>query len=68
VDVLVEGPAKRDPIQWFGKTAHFKTAVFPHKDERVGDTVRLRVAAASPYTLFGEGVSDVVRRLEDVTA
>jgi tRNA-2-methylthio-N6-dimethylallyladenosine synthase len=68
VDVLVEGPAKRDPNQWFGKTAHFKTAVFPHREERVGDTVRLRVAAASPYTLFGEGVSDVVRTVEDVTA
>ena len=68
VEVLVEGPAKRDPNQWFGKTAHFKTAVFPHRDERVGDIVRLRVAAASPYTLFGEGVSDMVRSVEDVTA
>src|SRR6185503_9868842 len=36
VEVLVEGPAKRDPNQWFGKTEHFKTAVFPHRDEDVG--------------------------------
>jgi tRNA-2-methylthio-N6-dimethylallyladenosine synthase len=67
VDVLVEGPAKRDPNQWYGKTEHFKTAVFPRRDESVGDTIRLRVAAASPYTLFGEGVSDAVRSVEDVT-
>ena len=68
VEVLVEGPAKRDPNQWFGKTEHFKTAVFPHRDENVGDIIRLRVAAASPYTLFGAGASDVVRSMEDVTA
>jgi len=68
VEVLVEGPAKRDPNQWFGKTEHFKTAVFPHRDEGVGDMIRLRVAAASPYTLFGAGASDVVRSMEDITA
>jgi tRNA-2-methylthio-N6-dimethylallyladenosine synthase len=67
VDVLVEGPAKRDPNQWFGKTEHFKTAVFPRRDENVGETIRVRVAAASPYALFGEGVSDAVRSVEDVT-
>jgi tRNA-2-methylthio-N6-dimethylallyladenosine synthase len=68
VEVLVEGPAKRDPNQWFGKTEHFKTAVFPRRDENVGDMIRLRVAAASPYTLFGAGASDVVRSMEDITA
>jgi tRNA-2-methylthio-N6-dimethylallyladenosine synthase len=67
VEVLVEGPAKRAAGQWFGKTPHFKTAVFPHRGERVGDTVTLRVAAASPYTLFGEGVPSAARTLEDVT-
>ena len=67
VEVLVEGPAKRDPEQWFGKTLQFKTAVFPHRDERVGDTLRMRVAAVSPYTLFGDGVSAAVRIVEDVT-
>jgi tRNA-2-methylthio-N6-dimethylallyladenosine synthase len=68
VEVLVEGPAKRAPDQWFGKTAHFKTAVFPHRRERVGDRITMRVAAASPYTLFGEGVPAGARVAEDVTA
>jgi tRNA-2-methylthio-N6-dimethylallyladenosine synthase len=68
VEVLVEGPAKRNPETWFGKTPQFKTVVFPHRGERSGDRVRLRVAAASPYTLFGEGVPTRVRALEDVTA
>src|SRR5204862_1983107 len=28
-DVLVEGPARRNPEQLFGKSAHFKSVVFP---------------------------------------
>jgi tRNA-2-methylthio-N6-dimethylallyladenosine synthase len=65
VEVLVEGPSKRNDDHWFGKTAHFKTAVFRHAGERIGDLRLMRVAAASPYTLFGEGVSTMVRATED---
>ncbi len=68
VEVLVEGPAKKNPRQWFGKTLQFKTAVFPHNGESVGDTITMRVAEASPYTLFGGGVPASVRSFEDVTA
>jgi tRNA-2-methylthio-N6-dimethylallyladenosine synthase len=56
VEVLVEGPTKRSPAEWFGKSAHFKTTVFPHRAERVGDLVSVRVAAATPHALLGEGV------------
>ncbi|HEX7078988.1 MAG TPA: tRNA (N6-isopentenyl adenosine(37)-C2)-methylthiotransferase MiaB [Candidatus Eisenbacteria bacterium] len=66
--VLVEGPSKKSPEHWFGKTPQWKTAVFRHREERVGDRISVRVEAASPYTLFGEGVSDQVRRVEDATA
>ncbi len=66
VEVLVEGPAKKT-LQWFGKTLQFKTAVFPHRGEKVGDTIRMRVAEVTAYTLFGEGVPAAVRSLEDVT-
>jgi len=65
VEVLVEGPSKKSGDHWFGKTRQFKTAVFRHGEERVGDTIRVRVAAASPYTLFGEGVSSAVRVGDD---
>ena len=56
VQVLAEGPTKRTPSQWFGKSAHFKTTVFRHRGERVGDLVSVRVAAATPHALLGEGV------------
>ncbi|HEY7728874.1 MAG TPA: tRNA (N6-isopentenyl adenosine(37)-C2)-methylthiotransferase MiaB [Candidatus Eisenbacteria bacterium] len=69
VEVLVEGPTKRHVGQWFGKTRRFKTAVFPHREEQVGDRISMRVAAASPYALFGDRASlDAVGATEDVTS
>jgi len=56
VEVLVEGPTRRTPDEWFGKSAHFKTTVFPHRGERVGDLLPVRIAAATPHALLGEGV------------
>jgi tRNA-2-methylthio-N6-dimethylallyladenosine synthase len=67
VEVLVEGPSKRNPEHWFGKTRQFKTAVFRRRDESVGDLITMRVAAVSPYTLFGEGVSSLALAEEDAT-
>ena len=69
VEVLVEGPTKRTPAEWFGKSAHFKTTVFPHRGERVGDLVSVRVAAATPHALLGEGVRSAhFAAVEDVLA
>jgi len=69
VEVLVEGPTHRTPAEWFGKSAHFKTTVFPHRDERVGDLVTVRVAAATPHALLGEGVrASSFAAVEDVLA
>ncbi len=56
VEALVEGPSRASPSLWYGKTAHFKTIVFARRDERVGDLVSVRVAAATPHALMGEGV------------
>jgi tRNA-2-methylthio-N6-dimethylallyladenosine synthase len=69
VEVLVEGPTRRHPGQWFGKTRQFKTAVFPHGAEEVGDLISMRVAAASPYALFGDRAAlDTLGAAEDVTS
>ena len=68
VTVLIEGPSRKSEDHWFGRTEQFKTAVFRSAGERVGELVRLRVAAASPYSLFGEGVSTAVRNVEEVAA
>jgi tRNA-2-methylthio-N6-dimethylallyladenosine synthase len=69
VEVLVEGPTKRITAQWFGKSAHFKTTIFPHRGERVGDLVSIRVAAATPHAILGEGVRAAsFAAVEDVLA
>jgi tRNA-2-methylthio-N6-dimethylallyladenosine synthase len=69
VEVLVEGPTKRNPSEWFGKSAHFKTTVFPHRGERMGDLVSVRVDAATPHALLGEGVrAATFAAVEDVLA
>ena len=56
VEVLVEGPARRDARQLFGRTAEFKAVVFPNDDTPAGSLRRLRVVGATPVTLFGEPV------------
>lgn len=69
VEVLVEGPTRRDRSKWYGRSAHFKTTVFPHRGERIGDLIPVRVAAATPHALLGEGVhATSLATVEDVAS
>jgi len=52
VEVLVEGPARRRDDWLAGKTAHFKTAVFPSDGTPVGKIARLRVTDSTAHTLI----------------
>jgi len=54
VEVLVEGPARRREGWLAGKTAHFKTAVFPGNGARPGDLVKVRVTGSTAHTLVAE--------------
>ncbi|HYM79813.1 MAG TPA: tRNA (N6-isopentenyl adenosine(37)-C2)-methylthiotransferase MiaB [Candidatus Limnocylindria bacterium] len=54
VEVLVEGPGRRDPGQLYGKSAHFKTVVFADDGSAAGTLQRVRVIGATPITLVGE--------------
>ena len=53
-EVLVEGPSKRNPEEFFGRTSQNKVAVFPRGDARPGDFRRIRVTDASSATLKAE--------------
>jgi tRNA-2-methylthio-N6-dimethylallyladenosine synthase len=55
VEVLVEGPSRRDPAKLQGKTPDFKTVVFEPGGEApvTGDLVRVQVQAATSHTLRG---------------
>ena len=53
-EVLVEGPSKRNPQEHFGRTSQNKVVVFPKKDTKPGDFVKVKVTEASSATLRGE--------------
>ena len=54
VEVLVEGPARRNAAQLHGKTADFKAVVFRDDGSSPGTLRRLRIVGSTPLTLFGE--------------
>jgi len=54
VEVLIEGPAKRQAGWLAGKSGQFKTVVFPSTDAQPGKIKRVRVMSATAHTLVGE--------------
>jgi tRNA-2-methylthio-N6-dimethylallyladenosine synthase len=56
VEVLVEGRARRDSGQLFGKSPQFKTVVFADNGSPPGTLRRVRVLGATSNTLIGEAV------------
>lgn len=52
-EVLVEGPSKRNPDEYFGRTSQNKVVVFPKESTRPGDFVTVKVTEAGPATLKG---------------
>lgn len=54
VEVLVEGPSKRNPKRWSGRTSNNKNVVFEPNDElKRGDLVHILIDHATSMTLFG---------------
>ncbi|MBU2689391.1 MAG: tRNA (N6-isopentenyl adenosine(37)-C2)-methylthiotransferase MiaB [Candidatus Eisenbacteria bacterium] len=55
VEVLVEGPARRDPGQVQGKSPDFKTVVLAAgaREIKAGDFVKVRIESATSHTLSG---------------
>jgi tRNA-2-methylthio-N6-dimethylallyladenosine synthase len=56
VEVLVEGYSKRSREQLAGRTSQNKVVVFPKKNARIGQTVRVLITHATSATLLGEMV------------
>ena len=61
MEVLVEGPSKRNPNKLMGRTRQNHIAVFEGGTELAGSLVHVTVAEATALTLFGE----LSRRRED---
>ncbi len=54
VEILVEGVSKRSTAQMVGRTSQNKACVFPRRDYRSGDLVRLKVVSSTSATLLCE--------------
>jgi tRNA-2-methylthio-N6-dimethylallyladenosine synthase len=52
VEVLVEGPSKRNPLKMMGRTRQNQIAVFDDEKELIGRIVRMTVTHATALTLF----------------
>lgn len=64
VEVLVEGPSRRNPERFEGRTRCNKIVVGPAGAAQPGELVKLRVLRASSVTLYGEPVG--ARKMEAV--
>ena len=54
MELLVEGPSKRDSSQWVGRTDGNKMAVFPRDAQRTGDYIKVKITDATANTLKSE--------------
>ena len=59
--ILVEGPSRKSPHEFTGRTGTNRTVVFPHTDEQPGDLADVRITRANSATLFGVRAGDVIR-------
>jgi len=62
VEVLIDGPSRRDPEHWQGRGADNRIVNFPRlAAESVGDVVEVEVTRAGPHALVGVIVGASVR-------
>lgn len=54
--ILVEGPSKKNPMEWQGRTDSNKVTIFPQNEQSpyvIGDIITVTIEKASSATLFG---------------
>jgi tRNA-2-methylthio-N6-dimethylallyladenosine synthase len=55
--ILIEGPSKRNPEQWQGRTDTNKVVIFPYNGlHQKGDYIKVRIQKYTSATLMGEEV------------
>lgn len=59
VEVLVEGPSRRNPERYTGRTAYNQIAVFPPCPGLEGSRMKVRVARSTALTLLCEEIVEV---------
>ena len=52
--VLVEGPSKKNPVEFYGRTTHNSVVIFPKGETKTGDYINVKINDCTAVTLFGE--------------
>lgn len=62
VEVLVEGPSKRNPLDYCGRTSQNKMVIFPRENAEIGEYHKVLVKTCTSATLIGQlvGVQELV--------
>ncbi|UCC78734.1 MAG: tRNA (N6-isopentenyl adenosine(37)-C2)-methylthiotransferase MiaB [Candidatus Zixiibacteriota bacterium] len=54
MEILVEGPSKRNPDEWSGRTDGNKMVIFPRSHQKSGDYIKVKITGATANTLKGD--------------
>lgn len=54
--VMVDGPSRKSPLDWAGRTDDNRTVIFPRGAEQPGEETDLMIERANTATLFGRRV------------
>lgn len=54
VEILVEGPSRKNPARYEGRTRSNKIVVFPGSERHRGELLDLRIERAGSFTLYGD--------------
>ncbi len=68
VRVLVEGPSRKSPYEYTGRTETNRTVVFPHADEQPGEYAEIRIDRANSATLLGRRTDAAPETLRESAA
>jgi tRNA-2-methylthio-N6-dimethylallyladenosine synthase len=56
-EILVEGPSKRNPSRWSGRTTSNKVVIFePEESISTGCLIEVKIDRSTPMTLFGSAI------------
>lgn len=58
IEVLIEGTSKKSSEHWMARNTQNYVAVFPKKNEKVGDYIQVKIEDCTSATLIGHSVSE----------
>ena len=56
VEILIEGDSKKSNEHWMGRNSQNAVAVFPKGNEKIGDTVLVKIDDCTSATLIGRRI------------